>query len=224
MQVRRLHSAPNNDTGTPAQSTHPSQLCKPAGVPGRSVLTSIRLVQTSAVPVCQYLQRTKRSTIEWLGRQKTLHYLNKFSRMRPDERVVSALDNNKFRAIDPIVKHFCVVHRHGAIIRACNNESRAFDFRQVVPAVKSNRFFPCGYHQIWILACDYASQLLAAFAIDLRQALRKNEVCKPFHAEDVNQKWRKVAFEFFAKSRHVECIGAGEHKPTALLGWSRANC
>src|SRR5450631_67086 len=105
-----------------------------------------------------------------------LRYLNKFFRMRPDQCVVSSLDNNKFRSNNPVVKHFCVVHRYGMVIRACDDESWASDFRQVVPAVKSHCFFPGGYHQIWILACYYASQLFAAFAIDLRQALRKNEV------------------------------------------------
>ncbi len=90
---------------------------------------------------------------------------------RPDERVVSAIDNDELRAMDAVVEHLRVVDRYPLIVRASNHKRRTSDLRQALPAIKRHSLLPRSQHQRAVLVRHEASEPVGAFLIELQQAL-----------------------------------------------------
>jgi hypothetical protein len=88
--------------------------------------------------------------------------------VRPDERVVSALDNDELRARNAVVEHLRVVDWHRLIVRGGGDERRTCDLGQAASAVERHRFVPRGQHQLAILVRDEVNDRIGTFLIDLR--------------------------------------------------------
>jgi hypothetical protein len=79
--------------------------------------------------------------------EEFLDHPHKFIGVRPNERMVSATNNNELGIRDAIAKQLRVVHRYGLINRSSHYERRTCDLGQATPAVERHRLSPRGYHQ-----------------------------------------------------------------------------
>ena len=91
--------------------------------------------------------------------------------VRPDQRVVSAIDHDELRTRDAVVEHLGVVDGYRLIVRGGNHECRTSDLGQAAPAVECHRLLPRSQHQCAILVRHEASQPVGAVLIELQHAL-----------------------------------------------------
>ncbi len=74
-----------------------------------------------------------------LALEERARYANELLGVRPNERVVSTIDDHQLRASDAVMQHMRVVERHGLIVRAGDNERRASDLGRASPQERRPR-------------------------------------------------------------------------------------
>jgi hypothetical protein len=114
--------------------------------------------------------------------EELFHYPRELAGPLPDERVVGAIDDDKARIFDAVVKHLRVMERHRHIIRGSDDERRTFDLGQSMPAVKRNCAPPSQHHRFGILVRYEVEDRSGALFIDPLQALRDHEFDEEPHA------------------------------------------
>ena len=91
--------------------------------------------------------------------------------VRPDERVVSAIDDDELRTRDAVVEHLRVVDRYRLVVRGGDDERRTSDLGQAAPAVERHRLPPRRHHQLAVLVRHEASEPVGTFLAELLRAL-----------------------------------------------------
>jgi len=109
------------------------------------------------------------------GSEEFLRHPHQLSGVRPDERMVSAIDDDKPRTRNAVVKHLRVEDRHRIIVRASDDECRASDFSHAAPAVKRHRLLPRKHHQLLILARHNAGEPVGTFLAEMLRAKREDD-------------------------------------------------